>query len=91
MFNNLPSQLFSPGKTLYISYVVLNIFKDGTVDWWQFAFLSLLFAVLEIVHNDYLRIKLNHAACQKCQCGDMDTKLKIAELELEKERIKNNS
>lgn len=88
MFNNLPSQLFSPAKTFYIAYIVLNIFKNSPADWWQFTAISLLFVIVEIGHNDYLRIILNHAACGRCQCS---VDLKKAEIELEKEKIKKIS
>ncbi len=71
---DLPAQLFSPAKMFYIAYVVLSVFKKDPANWWQFAFFSLLFIIIEIAHNDYFRIKLNHAACDKCQCGCQEKK-----------------
>lgn len=83
MFDKLPPQSFSPAKIFYVSYVVLAVYKNEPPNWWQFAFFSLLFIVVEILHNDYLRIILNHAACKKCQC---DYELEKMKIELAKER-----
>jgi hypothetical protein len=47
----------------------LVYFKDGFINWPLFFFISIIFLIGEIGHNDYFRIKLNHAACEKCQCA----------------------
>jgi hypothetical protein len=57
---DLPATLFSPTKMVYISYVVLTGLKIlPPPNLWEFLGLSLAFLVIEIGHNDYLRIVLN--------------------------------
>ncbi len=58
----LPATLFSPSKMVYISYVVLAALKVLPATMTLFVTVSLLFLVAEVLHNDYLRIRLNKAA-----------------------------
>ncbi len=69
LLGDLPEKLFSPFKMFYMAYIILAYFKVGNVDWCQFAFVSFIFLMGEILHNDFFRIKLNHWACNICQCG----------------------
>ena len=59
----LPATLFSPAKIVYISYVVLTGVKIlPTPSLCVFLSISLIFLVIEVGHNDYLRIRLNTLA-----------------------------
>ncbi len=60
----LPATLFSPAKMVYIAYVIL-LWRSSTAQNWrfplsQFLWVSLAFLVVEIIHNDFCRIRLNH-------------------------------
>jgi hypothetical protein len=60
---SFPAALFSPSKMVYIAYIVLlglKVLPVGSV--WVFVGGSVIFWIAEIVHNDYLRIKLNRKA-----------------------------
>lgn len=60
---NLPATLFSPAKMFYIAYVILSALKVlPKQSWWEFVVVTALFLAVEIIHNDYLRIRLNFAA-----------------------------
>lgn len=65
MFENLPAALFSPAKIVFIGYLVLVALGRLETTKWEIIIFSLLFLVVEIFHNDYLRIKLNNLAQQK--------------------------
>jgi hypothetical protein len=58
-----PATLFSPTKMIYIAYVILSCLR---VSQWHslrlFAVVSVIFWVVEIFHDDYLRIWLNKKA-----------------------------
>jgi hypothetical protein len=54
-----PDGLFSPTKTVYIGYVVLAALKVFSVSLTQFLVVSGILWAFEIVHNDFLRLKLN--------------------------------
>jgi hypothetical protein len=59
----LPAAIFSPAKMIYISFVVLTGLKILPAPSLPVFFLvSGLFLVVEVAHNDYLRIRLNIAA-----------------------------
>lgn len=63
---DIPATLFSPAKMAYVSYVVLcglRILPAPSLC--LFLTLSALFLVIEVLHNDYLRIVLNRAAGPK--------------------------
>ena len=61
--SNLPAQLFSPFKCVYVAYVVLAAYgKIEISGFWEFFLVSLAIMALEILHNDWLRIKLNRKA-----------------------------
>jgi len=60
---NIPATLFSPAKMVYVAYVLLcglRVLPAPSVC--LFLVLSALFLVIEVFHNDYLRILLNKAA-----------------------------
>jgi hypothetical protein len=60
---DLPATLFSPAKMAYIAYVVLTALKiPANPPWWEFFLVTAIFLIIEIFHNDYLRIRLNIAA-----------------------------
>jgi hypothetical protein len=58
----LPATLFSPAKMVYIAYVILLVWKTKCASHWEFFLLSACFLVVEIGHNDWLRIRLNNNA-----------------------------
>jgi hypothetical protein len=59
-FSNLPKTLFSPFKCVYIAYIILvALDKISVSGFWEFAFISIGVMALEILHNDFLREKLN--------------------------------
>ena len=63
VFGDLPAAIFSPAKMVYIAFVILlglKILPTPTLR--MFFLISVLFMVCEVVHNDYLRIRLNIAA-----------------------------
>jgi hypothetical protein len=84
MLNNLPAQMFSPFKVVYISFVLLYYHEEVFFNWCIFFIISIIFLAGEIIHNDYLRIRLNHDACKKCQCSFELEKIKAG---LKKETI----
>ena len=60
---NLPAAIFSPAKVTYISFVVLTGLRILPAPPLRvFFWVSALFMIVEVVHNDYLRIGLNGAA-----------------------------
>jgi len=60
---NLPAAIFSPAKMIYISFIILTGVKIlPAPPLWLFVLASALFMVVEVAHNDYLRIRLNIAA-----------------------------
>ena len=60
---DLPATLFSPTKMVYIAYVVLTGLKIlPPPNLLVFLGLSSAFLLIEIAHNDYLRIVLNKLA-----------------------------
>ena len=63
ILGDLPATLFSPAKMAYIAYVLLAALKIRTnAPWWEFFVVTIAFLVIEVYHNDYLRIRLNRAA-----------------------------
>jgi hypothetical protein len=59
---SLPTAIFSPAKMIYIAFVVLASLKIlPTPPLWLFLLVSVVF-IIEVAHNDYLRIRLNRAA-----------------------------
>lgn len=66
-FDKLPAELFSPAKMVFMAYIVLAATKVLAVTQWQFVIASALFLVIEIGHNDYLRIRLNVRANEPLQ------------------------
>lgn len=61
--SDIPLHLFSPAKTFYFAYVALVILRGvGQTSKWEFFIVSILFIVLQVFHDDYLRIRLNAKA-----------------------------
>jgi hypothetical protein len=59
----LSATIFSPAKMIYIAYVALTLLgKLQGQPWWVFPSVSVLFIVVEVFHNDWLRIRLNNNA-----------------------------
>lgn len=59
----LPGTVFSPAKMVYIAYAILIIWRTAAPSHCEFLWVSSLFLIIEIGHNDWLRIRLNnHAA-----------------------------
>ncbi len=65
MFEKLPTTLFSPAKIVFIGYIVLVALERLETTKCEVIIFSVLFLVVEIFHNDYLRIVLNNSAQQK--------------------------
>ena len=60
---DLPATLFSPTKMVFISYVAMTILKIlPAPSLCTFLLLSATFWVVEVGHNDFLRIWLNNKA-----------------------------
>jgi hypothetical protein len=60
---SLPVAIFSPAKMIYIAFVVLTGLKiQPAPPLWLFLLVSAVFMIVEVAHNDYLRIRLNRAA-----------------------------
>lgn len=62
---DLPATLFSPAKTAYIGFVVLAALERIEVTLPMFVIVTVLFILVEVGHNDYLRIRLNAKAKEK--------------------------
>lgn len=62
---NLPSDLFSPARIAYIGYIVLVSVGKLDISYCCFFLVSVIFLIIEILHNDYLRIILNGKAKNK--------------------------
>lgn len=63
ILGDLPATLFSPAKMAYIAYILLAALKIRTnAPWWEFFVVTIAFLVIEVFHNDYLRIRLNRSA-----------------------------
>jgi hypothetical protein len=58
----LPATLFSPAKMVYVAYVILLFWRTPTPSDCEFFWVSALFLVVEIAHNDWGRIRLNNHA-----------------------------
>ncbi len=65
MLENLPAALFSPAKIVFIGYLVLVALGRLETTKCEVIIFSILFLLVEIFHNDYLRIKLNNWAEKK--------------------------
>lgn len=59
--SKLPAALFSPAKMVYIAYLILLVWKTTTPSHCEFFLVSLLFLAIEIIHNDWGRIRLNNS------------------------------
>lgn len=63
LLGDLPATLFSPAKMFYIAYVIFSALKImPNQSWCEFFLVTVAFLLVEILHNDYLRIILNSAA-----------------------------
>jgi hypothetical protein len=60
---DLAIHLFSPAKLAYMAYVLVVVLgKTGQTTKWEFGIVSGLFLLVQIAHDDYLRIWLNRKA-----------------------------
>lgn len=64
---DLPATLFSPAKTAYIGFVVLAALERIQITLCIFIVVTVLFIVIEVGHNDYMRIWLNAKATEKSE------------------------
>jgi hypothetical protein len=64
---DLPATLFSPAKTADIGFIVLAGLRRIATCLSIFAVVTLLFIIVEVVHNDLLRIWLKAKAMQGSQ------------------------
>jgi hypothetical protein len=58
----LSATIFSPAKMVFIAYVIPVWKSQTTPPLGEFLGVSALFLVIEIFHNDWLRIRLNNHA-----------------------------
>ena len=66
MLENLPKELFSSFRIVFVAYILLLLFGViKNVDFWEFAVVSGILIVLTIIHDDYVRIILNRRAENK--------------------------
>jgi hypothetical protein len=60
----LPATLFSPAKMVFIAFITVLILRpdrfSSSCAIWGFVLASAAFLAIEIVHNDWLRIRLNN-------------------------------
>lgn len=61
-FGDLPATIFSPAKLVYLGFLVLAGLHRISPRPWVYIVVSLLFIIVEVCHNDYLRIVLNGKA-----------------------------
>ncbi len=59
---SFPQVAFSPAKMIFIGYVILAALGHIETDIKQFACVSILFFIAQVVHDDFLRIYLNKLA-----------------------------
>ena len=62
---SLGSSITSPAKLSFIAYVILGYTGKISTSTWQFFVVAGLFFVLQVFHDDYLRILLNRLAERK--------------------------
>lgn len=66
---DLPAQLFSPAKMIYIGYIVTAIFRELPKTQWafliEFFLVSLAFFAAHIAHDDHWRIRWNIRAWKR--------------------------
>jgi len=66
MLENLPKELFSSFRIVYVAYILFILFvKKGETGMAEFFIVSGILMVLTIAHDDYLRIILNNKAGNK--------------------------
>lgn len=66
MFENLPKELFSSFRLVYVAYIIFIIFgRHEPTSLCEFFVVSGVLMVLTIIHDDYLRIILNNKAIDK--------------------------
>jgi len=60
--SSVGASITSPAKLAFVGYVVLAYHRDITVSTFQFISVALVFFLLQVMHDDYLRIRLNKKA-----------------------------
>jgi hypothetical protein len=63
----LKAEMFSPAKMVYAAYILAVLLGKLQTDWLGFCIISAVFLIVEVFHNDYLRILLNAKAQAKGQ------------------------
>lgn len=56
---SLGSAITSPAKLAFLGYVILAATDSIATSVWQFVVVTIVFLVIQIIHDDYLRIRLN--------------------------------
>jgi hypothetical protein len=60
MIENLPKELFSSFRLTYVAYIIFIIFaREGSTSAFEFFTVSIVVMILTIIHDDFIRIKLN--------------------------------
>jgi hypothetical protein len=55
--------LFSPAKVVYVAYIILVVLRGvSNTSKWEFMGVSVAFIVIQVLHDDYWRIRLNAKA-----------------------------
>ncbi len=63
MLENLPKELFSSFRLVYVAYIIFIVFvRKEPTSLFEFAIVSVLLMALTIWHDDYFRIRLNKKA-----------------------------
>ncbi len=57
--DSLPAAVFSPAKMIYIGYILLAALERIQSSLSQFLWVSVVFLLVQVLHDDFLRIRLN--------------------------------
>ena len=60
--SSFSASITSPAKLAFIGYVVLAYIGKIQTSRWQFIIVAVSFFLLQVFHDDYLRIRLNASA-----------------------------
>jgi len=59
---SLGSAITSPAKLAFVGYVILVATNKICSSRWEFIAIAIAFLLLQVYHDDYLRIRLNECA-----------------------------
>lgn len=82
--SEIPAAIFSPLKMAYIGYIVLAAMGRIDYDLQSFLMITSVFIVLVILHDDWLRIRLNRHAqgWRKWVVGGQDAQTPVLTVQL---------